>query len=68
MEARFPGHCEECEDRIRVGDEITATSDGRWSHGGCADSAQLDTPDNAVTACPQCWLTVCDCDVKVEAR
>ena len=62
MQARFPGYCEECEDRIRVGDEITATSDGRWSHKDCADSAQLDTLDNAATACPQCWLTVCDCD------
>ena len=64
MQARFPGYCEECEDRIRVGDEITRLSDGGWSHEDCADHAQLGDPDSTAAACPECWLTVCDCDAK----
>ena len=35
MQARFPGYCEECEDRIRVGDEIMPTEDGDWTHAKC---------------------------------
>ena len=58
MEARFPGYCEECEGRIRVGDEIMPTEDGDWTHAKCVPPPGLLGHGGV---CDTCWMTVCDC-------
>ena len=52
------GTCIECGDRFHVNDPIRrADDDEGWAHATCADADHPD-PD----PCPQCWLTICDCD------
>ena len=56
--ARYPGTCSECGGRFHTGDPITrAADDDGWVHDACGDT---DHPDPE--PCPQCWLTICDCD------
>ena len=55
--ARYPGECVECGVRFHVGDPIRrADDDEGWVHTSCTE----DHPDPE--PCPQCWLTICDCD------
>lgn len=56
--ARHHGTCVECGARIRPNDLIRrADDDDGWTHDTCTDT---DHPDPE--PCPQCWLTICDCD------
>jgi hypothetical protein len=35
IEAKFPGTCTECQQRIHVNDPIVAGTSGGWRHAGC---------------------------------
>ena len=60
FEARYPGTCGTCEDRIHVGDMITYSDEDAVVHVDCESSAR---PERKAEVCTVCWLTKpCDCE------
>lgn len=61
MKARRDSRCPGCGDRIREGEEITATDDG-WVHLDCGGTPTITTR-KPVSVCPTCHLTTpCECE------
>lgn len=59
FEARYPGKCAGCGERIDEGDSIGYHEDAAV-HADCAGAAVIERP---VVVCHQCWLTKpCDCE------
>lgn len=53
FEAKYPGRCAECDDRIEPGEQVTY-SDDELVHVACDREPQReDDPDEA---CGKCWL------------
>lgn len=53
FEARFPGRCEACDRRIKIGEMIMYDEDDELVHARC-DDVSLDKVDLA-KVCPACW-------------
>lgn len=53
FEARYPGHCHACDERIHPGESVTHTEDNELIHAVC----HSDERDHqaAVTVCSTCW-------------
>lgn len=63
FEARYPGVCALCDERIRKGDLLRWEGDDTV-HADCVTPAQ---PETEYTVCPRCHLTtavngLCGCD------
>jgi hypothetical protein len=57
--ARFHGTCTDCEDEIRVGEEIRSDGYGGFEHVACKKT-QSERP---APVCPTCWLVQpCGCE------
>jgi hypothetical protein len=61
FDARYPGVCASCGERIKVGDLIRSTDDG-YVHEDCDDPMYLPVT-RKVEVCTTCWLEKpCECD------
>lgn len=59
FEAKYPGTCAGCYERISIGDLCTYAEDS-LVHWDCDGAIPIERP---VTVCDRCWLTKpCDCD------
>lgn len=55
--ARYHGTCTDCEEEIRVGEEIRSDNYGGFEHVACRQ------PERPTPICPTCWLVQpCDCE------
>ena len=60
FEAKYPGYCPSCSDRIEVGDDVQHDADAGYVHTECDDQSP---PERATVTCSECWLIQpCECD------
>jgi hypothetical protein len=60
FEARYPGRCAACEERIIPGEHVRYSEEDEIIHNRCEESNASERP---VDVCTRCWLTKpCDCD------
>ena len=53
FEARYPGRCTSCSERIEPGDTVTYDGDDEIVHGECDREPQRE--DDPTEACGKCW-------------
>ncbi len=52
FQAKYPGWCPNCDDRIAEGDEVRHSGAGELMHNLCVDDSEV----RDVTACATCHL------------
>lgn len=61
FEARFPGRCAACEERIAPGEQVRYSEDDELAHNRCEESNESHAAP--IVVCDRCWLTKpCDCE------